>query len=185
MRRERWISLVLMAAMLISATGCETMRKKFTRKPKNVKPPEPIFTLDQEYRPEFPPEIRYQAHFAYWKAAHDDLIEGLTTGTRARRERAVHNAIKELKIMQALVQGPQAEEMGRTIEELELLKQRLQDPVLDAPRLSVLRGSIEALRRHIDKRYDYRHMKANLKSETPAALSTEVPPAAGDAAPAH
>lgn len=167
MRGAGRIGVVLVVTLLVATTGCETVKRKFVRKPKGVRPPEPIFALEQDYRPEFPPEIRYQAHFAYWKAAHDDLLEGLSGATRMRRERAVRQAIKELKAMQALVTGPPADGLGQAIEEMERLARQLESPAMAAPRLSVLRSSIESLRRRIDKAYDLHRVRASLKSEAP------------------
>ncbi len=185
MNRGRWVSAGLVVVLLAGTTGCETVKRKFTRKPKTTQGPEPIFTLDEEYRPEFPPDVRYQAHFAYWKAAHDDLLEGLGQATRLRRERATRQAIKELRAMQALLQGPPADGLGRFIAEMERLAQRLDDPVLDAPRLSVMRSSIESLYRRIDSGYDFHRVKAHLKSEAPAPPAAVEPPKAADAASAH
>lgn len=184
MTRGRWMSAGLIVVLLAGTTGCEAMKRKFTRKPKTTQGPEPIFTLDEEYHPEFPPDVRYQAHFAYWKAAHDDLLEDLGQATRLRRERATRQAIKELRAMQALLEGPPADGLGQLIVEMERLADRLNDPVLDAPRLSVMRSSIESLRRRIDSGYDFHRIKSHLKSEAPAPPAA-APPKAADAAPAH
>ena len=113
MMGRRWVGVGMVLVLVAGTTGCETMKRKFIRKPKVVKAPEPIFALEQTYRPEFPPEVRYGAHFAYWKAAHDDLLSGLETATRMRRERAARQAIKELKGMQALLEGPTADGLGQ------------------------------------------------------------------------
>lgn len=169
MRARQWIGLGLVLAVLGASTGCEGLKKKFIRKRKSDKGPEPIFALQQEYRPEFPPEIRYQAHFAYWKAAHDDLIDDLTTSTQMRRMRAVRQAIKELQAMQALLQGPQVIGLGQLIDEMKALEGRLDSPALDASRLAIFRSSIESLRRRIDKGYDYHKVKASLKPDIPIA----------------
>src|SRR3989338_1716433 len=176
MMGRRWVGVGMVLVLVAGTTGCETMKRKFIRKPKVVKAPEPIFALEQTYRPEFPPEVRYGAHFAYWKAAHDDLLSGLETATRMRRERAARQAIKELKGMQALLEGPTADGLGQAIAEMERLAQRLEDSVLDSHRLAVLRTTIEALYRKIDKTYDLHRARASLKSEAPTP-----PP---DAAPA-
>lgn len=178
MNGRRWVGVGMALVLMAGTTGCEAARRKFIRKPKVVKAPEPIFALEQAYRPEFPPEVRYGAHFAYWKAAHDDLLTGLETATRMRRERAARQAIKELNGMRALLEGPAADGLGQTITEMERLAQRLEDPVLDAPRLSVLRSSIEALYRTIDKTYDLHRVRAALKSEAPTPPPGAVEPPA-------
>lgn len=181
MRAHRWISMgVVVVVMMAGAAGCESMKRKFTRKPGVQQGPEPIFALEQEYRPEFSPEVRYQAHFAYWKAAHGDLLEGLGQVTRARRLHAVREALKELRAMQALLEGPPVTGLGRLIDELAALEGPLADPTLDAPRLAFLHATVESLRRRIDRGYDYRKMKSSLKPDMPAH-PTSAPPAEGAA----
>ena len=88
--------------------------------------------------------------------------------------------------MQALLEGPPVEGLGRLIAEMERLAQRLDDPVLDAPRLAVMRSAIESLHRRIDSGYDLHRVKAHLKSEAPAPpAAVAPPPQAADAASAH
>lgn len=162
------IGIAVVLAMVMASTGCATVKKKFTRKPKVQRPPEPIFALQKAYRPEWPPEVRYQAHFAYWKAAHDDVLDGLERATYKRRMASTAQAIKELKAMHALLTGPAADGLAKHMEEMERVQARLADPLLDAPRLNILRSSIESLRRRIDKGYDYHKVKEAIISERPA-----------------
>ncbi len=169
MRADRWISVGLVVAMVAGAAGCESLRRKFTRRPKVHQGPEPIFALEKEYRPEFSPEVRYQAHFAYWKAAHGDVLEGLGQVTQARRMHAMREALKELRAMQALLEGPPVTGLGTLIDEMVVLEARLADPTLDAARLSLMRTTVESLWRRIDRGYDYRKMKPYLKPDLPAA----------------
>lgn len=169
MNRWRWTSAVLIVAVLAGATGCETVRRKFTRKRKKIEKVEPIFALEQVYRPEHPPEVRYQAHFAYWKAAHDDLLDNLDQATQSRRMRAARQAVKELRAMQALLEGPPAEGLRYFVREMETIEHQVANPALGPPRLAVMRSTIESLRRRIDKGYDYHKVKAHLKSDLPTA----------------
>lgn len=167
MQKSRWLGIAMVMVLLVGSTGCEALKQKFIRKRKVEQKVEPIFTLEQQYRPEHLPEIRYQAHFAYWKAAHDDLIEDLDEATRARRLRAIRQAIKELKAMQALLEGPPAERLGRLIEEMTRLEARLADPAFNPQRAAILRSTVESLRRRIDKGYDYHKVKAALRPDMP------------------
>ncbi len=176
MRAHRWMSVGLVVAMVVGVAGCESMKRKFTRKPRVQQGPEPIFALEREYRPEFSPEVRYQAHFAYWKAAHGDLLEGLGQVTRARRMHAVREALKELRAMQALLEGPPVTGLGRLIDELAALEGPLDDPTLDASRLAFLHATVESLRRRIDRGYAYHKMKPSLKPDMPAQPATEGSP---------
>lgn len=167
MRLGRWVSLALLIAVFGTSVGCEGLKRKFIRKPKVARQTEPIFALEKAYRPEQPPEIRYQAHFAYWKAAHDDLLWGMERATRARRLSAARQAIKELRAMQALLEGPPAGSVGTLIDALTVVETQLASPTLSPSRLATMRSTLEALRRRIDKGYDYHKIKAHVKPDPP------------------
>ena len=165
---RRGVGAGLVIAVAFGLAGCEVVRRKFIRNNK-PKATEPIFALEQEYRPEFPPEVRYQAHFAYWKAAHEDLIEDLDRATVARRTYAAGQATKELQTMQALLDSPSREGLGKLLEELTGMQGRLANPLLSTGQIAILRNRLESLYRRIDKGYDYHRIKAHLKSDAPAA----------------
>ncbi|MBI4313251.1 MAG: hypothetical protein HY594_00390 [Candidatus Omnitrophica bacterium] len=166
MRNRRFFAALLVAPLVLSVVGCDSVKRKFVRKRKTVQGPEAIFTLEKEYRPEFSPEVRYQAHFAYWKAAHDDLLEDLRQGaTRARRMRAVNQSIKELRSMQELLEGSPVSGLEEMIGLMEKAKTRLDDPTVDGSRTTVVRSQLEMLRRRIDKRFDYHKVKSSLKPD--------------------
>ena len=169
MRSSRWLSMGLLVAVVVGAAGCEATRRKFIRKRKAVQQEGPIFALENEYRPEFPPEVRYQAHFAYWKAAHDDLLEDLQQATVARRMRAAHQVLKELKAMQALLDGPPVAGLGKLIEETEQVVTQLENPVLDTLRIAAFQSRLESLYRRIDKGYDYHRVVTYVRADAPAA----------------
>ena len=171
MRGSRWISVGMVIVVVVGGTaGCGSLKRKFVRKSKGPQGPEPIFALEKEYRPEFSPEVRYQAHFAYWKAAHSDLLEGLGQVTHARLAHASQEAIKELRAMQALLEGPPVSGLGTLIDQMTTVQAQLDDPARDLARL---RTTVESLRRRIDRDYAYHKMKPYLKPDLPAQPATE------------
>ena len=179
MTLRRWMSALLVIAVLGTSVGCETARRKFIRKRKVQRKEEPLFALEKEYRPEFSPEVRYQAHFAYWKAAHGDLLGGLGQMTQPRQLRAARQAIKELRAMQALLEGPPTSSLGALIEAMVAIEAQLANPSLTPSRLTMMRSTIESLRRRIDKGYDYHKVKAHLKPDLPKPAPAATPASDG------
>ncbi len=173
MKRMRWVILLLIVGILVGSTGCGSLKKKFIRKPKNVPKPDPIFVLDKVHRPEYPPEVRYGSHFAYWKAAHAELIESLEAKTRIARIRAARNAAKELKAMQKLLKEPLAGKLQSLVNQLDKVVEDVTLPNYNEQRAAIFRSRMEYLYRQINKHYHPSEVTPYLQPDFPEEVTLD------------
>jgi len=99
--------LVIFICSLVTS-GCEPLRKKFTRKKKEEKKEEFIPVLEpQEYpAPAFNPEAEYKHRYNLWKLWYDDFMVGLDEkGSNKRQSYILGQLIVQLEAMEQLLTG--------------------------------------------------------------------------------
>ena len=91
------------------ATGCEPLRKKFTRKKKEEKKETEFVPVlePQEYpTPVFNPQTEYSRRYNLWKVWYDDFMAGLDeNGTNKRQAYIVGQLMAQLEEMEKLLKG--------------------------------------------------------------------------------
>ncbi len=74
LRKTVIISLLLM--LIFNFFGCESFRKKFTRKPKYGPSPEEMIISPTDYsKQQLPSDEAYKLYYTYWKSWHLELME--------------------------------------------------------------------------------------------------------------
>ena len=69
---------VLVLALLLTLSGCEALRRKFTRKKSRRKTQETMIVAPRDYsKHPFPNDVMYQQHFTYWKAWNQEWVSSL------------------------------------------------------------------------------------------------------------
>jgi len=63
------------------------------------------------------------------------------------------------------VEGPKAEGLARLLREMAEVERKVTDAHFDPPRLAVLQGTMEALRRRIDAGYDYHKVRSSIRPD--------------------
>jgi hypothetical protein len=150
---------------MFGVAGCESLQRKFTRKPKNPGPaPTPIIQF-QDYTRAMTPLDRYRKHclmFDYW---NHDLLDAL--GSRPinpkRYKRSSSESLLELETMRGLLQDEQAQRLDPLIEERAKLNRQLQDGNVPDPSVSMLTRVLEAQSRTIQREFSWRDMEEHLK----------------------
>src|SRR5512135_1882612 len=70
--------VILVIGVTLALTGCESFRKKFTRKKARPETEEPMVITPRDYSAHpFPPDVLYKQYFAYWKSWNDELLTSL------------------------------------------------------------------------------------------------------------
>ena len=165
--RNRFVALCLLFSMscLLVEAGCSPeWKKKFIRKSKNAKPPQPVFALESNFQSAFPPDVLYREHFAYWKSWHTELLASLGQ-SRKRDVRYLSGAVSELRSMVGLLSGPPADHLKAILEDLGGLETqwaRAPEPWF-VP--SVTRSRLERIRRQIDKQFSYSKVKSAIPTK--------------------
>jgi len=69
---------ILLLAVLMTLTGCESLRRKFTRRTRRNAKQEEMIIVPRDYSEHpFPNDVLYQQYFTYWKAWNQEWIGSL------------------------------------------------------------------------------------------------------------
>jgi hypothetical protein len=114
---KRWISLSLVLAMALTAGGCATVKRKFTRK-STQGPARPVVYTEKEYIKPYTNEYYYTNNFNMWKVWQEELL-GAIGGNSKHIERSGQEAVARLKEMQGYLIEPKASELGEQIAQVD------------------------------------------------------------------
>ena len=161
---KKIITTILLLSLISSLTGCETVRRKFTRK-KKAKTVRPMFyKKDGDFEEKRPPAELYEMHYVYWKTWMDDLIDraGLN---RKRDNRSINEAISNLIDMKKYLTGEKKEELDQYIEEIKIATDRIRSTKLIGARMSGLRQNLDKLKRRVARKFYYKKVKDYIVEE--------------------
>ena len=160
---RRLLASLLCFSICLSMVGCSReWRKKFVRKQKKeTAEPQPILTLQPDYKAMYPAADRYREHFAFWKSWHSELLSSLNQ-IHKRDLRYLSGTIGELRAMQSLLTGEPARRMTEILAKL----QEMEDKWNKAPSTWSIptsdRTELQRLQREIDKAFYYSKVKDSL-----------------------
>ena len=153
--------------------GCESLQRKFTRKPKQPPAaPSPIIQF-QDYTMALTPLDRYRKHylmFSYW---HDALLDGLEAIplNSKRFRRASEESLGELNILQGLLTDDLAIRLTPIIEERAAIDHQLQHRQLGEAQARIIWRTLESQERRIHREFYWRDVVDHLAPQ-PANAST-------------
>ena len=149
--------------LLMVLTGCESLERKFIRKPKTYVRPSPI-TNFEDYTHAMTPLDRYRKHyvlFDYWNSELIGAFEG--QGMNAKRlKRASSDALQELRILQGCLQSDLADSLGRLIEERVRLDEQIQQGTYLASQAGIIRRALERQSRDLHREFSWRKVEDHL-----------------------
>ena len=165
---KKFSLLLLLTVLVLNLSGCETLKKKFTRKPKAGKKVSPVL-VPQDYKGIYPNEVLYDNHFIYWRTWTEDLMDCLANKSSNKRQiLAASRAVEDLERMQDLLKSPKKEALEPHIKVYEriLNKVRVSRPnEIDA---GSMWHDLESQRRVIIREFEPKEVKAFiLKEEEP------------------
>lgn len=129
-RRPLGFILAALCVLSLALTGCEPLRKKFTRKKKEeARGIEPILTPIDYGTPQISPQERYAQHYSLWKVWHADLIEAINEEGSDKKQRYVFSQmLVQLEEMKKWVAEEKQEQLTAFIEETASLEKELDKP---------------------------------------------------------
>lgn len=165
---KRTILALLALLILVSMTGCDAIQRKFTRKKTAVK--HPRFYQVKKYVKKPSPEL-YKQHYAYWASWQEEMAQFLGQNHK-KDERAVEEAIGNLKDMQNILVPSKAEEMQPHIEKMERAREIIFRGELSFANKDYVRSIVEREDRAIAREFCYGKVKNFLRK----SFDEEAPP---------
>ena len=164
---KKTVLILAVAVAVINMSGCETLKKKFTRK-QNTKKVTPVL-VPQDYKGIYPNAVLYSNHFNYWRSWTEDLMDCLDTQGSNKRERlAATRAVEDLQRMQELLTAEKREELTKYIKFYEDLQKKMELGQPDKMEASSIKSDLESRRRVIMRQFEPKQVKAYiLKEEEP------------------
>ena len=124
MKRRIYVLFVFGACGIFFLTGCESLRKKFTRKKKITESQEVMIITPRDYSAHpFPSDVLYKQYFIYWKSWNQELITSLSDGSSYKKVLdCVDQSLINIKKMETYLQEDKAKELGVYVKKTEDLK---------------------------------------------------------------
>ncbi|MDD5072508.1 MAG: hypothetical protein PHX64_00975 [Candidatus Omnitrophica bacterium] len=164
---KKAVLILAVAVAVINMSGCETLKKKFTRKqsPKKVTP----VLQPQNYKGIYPNAVLYSNHYNYWRTWTEDLMDCLDNQGSNKRERlAAARAVEDLQRMQDLLTGAKKEELAKYIKFYQGVQKKVDFGQPGKVEASSIRSDLESRRRVIMRKFEPSEVKAFiLKEEEP------------------
>ena len=160
------VSYVLVLAVLMS--GCESLRRKFTRKKKEGQEVTEVPVLEPiEYPAKiYTPQDVYKKHYTLWKAWYKELLENLSPETGQKRQLYLLNQIvANLKEIQKLLPEEKQGELKSSLDRLKKFESDIREPV-PVRSLSSWKTELESIEKAIKKEYTFSKVQNNLKPES-------------------
>ena len=159
---KKALSIILIFFLLLNITGCESLRKKFTRKKKEtVKMPHIYQVRKYEKKPS--PEL-YQKHYVYWTSWQTELISVLGENQKKDR-RCIEEAVGQLCDMQNILVPEKGQELAPHIEKMMSVKDTIFNEELTQANKDYVLRTLEREDRLIKKDFSPGKVKNYLKKK--------------------
>lgn len=157
---------VLLLFCFSCVAGCETLRKKFTRKKKSPASQEAVIVSPRDYGAHpFPSDVMYKQYFAYWKSWNQELVSALID--RASDKKVLDcadQAVMNLKKMASYLQEEQANQLNVYVKKTEDLKEEMAAArAMLAMTPYRYRYAADRILSEVNRKFDFRHMKDFLR----------------------
>ena len=141
--------------MAFSNFGCQSLRKKFTRK-KKPKEEVPVYVDFKDY-PTKPSREAYIDYYLFVRGWLDELIKAMQKGTSPKRQkRAVNEAIMNMEQILAFFNRGGKDKLYPLYEELVSVREEIErSPNLSDAKKNILTQNIERLKRRFEKDFNY------------------------------
>jgi len=159
--------LILFVCVLIfvfASSGCETVARKFVRKPKTEdKKTEDVVFAPQEYKSgSFSKEELYRQYFLYWRTWQDELINSLESPeSRKKQMLSLNEAVKNLENIKGLVNPENAAKLDSFIARLRLLRAAIAKDIY-SQNSAHNRRQAELIKRGILRDFAFNKIKDNI-----------------------
>lgn len=159
------ICLLCALVILVSGlSGCEPLRKKFTRKKKETKQQEFIPVLQPvDYPDQYEsPAEEYQYHYSLAKVWHKDVMTALDEDASDKRLMYIlAQMIVHMEAMQQLLTGAMEEEMRGWVETAKSVVEQLQVPAPVRKQFQI-ETDLKVIGKAIREKFEYENVKDDI-----------------------
>jgi hypothetical protein len=153
---RRAVIFAVIFSMLLGTTGCEALKKKFTRKKKEVVKMPRIYQV-KKYEKRPTPEL-YKKHYVYWMTWHSELLKVLGKN-RKKDTLCINEIVGNLKDMEAILVKSKADELRPHIERLEKVRDIIIIEELSQANKAYVQRVLETEDRAIKREFTYKKVK--------------------------
>ena len=168
------VRLTMTPVLLMTALiGCESLQRKLTRKPKPYVRPSPIVNF-QDYTHAMTPLDRYRKHyllFDYWNGQLVDELASQSANLKRLRD-ASAESLKELQVLQGLLQDPLAAQVSSLIHTRTRFDQQLGQGTSSPAQWAYMQRVLETQMRQIHRDFFWRDVAEHLKENPPSDASS-------------
>ncbi len=178
---RRWISLLLILAVVVSMAGCsEEWRRKFIRKKKDTAKKPRIYQTKRYIKE--PTELLYTKHYNYTISWLSELVDDL--GQNSKKDaRCIEEALGQMRDVQIFLVPEKAKELDKHIGRLKEVQDLILRRDLGQANMDYARRSVEREERFLRSEFYYnkikKYMKKSFDEEEDAeiqAAETQNPP---------
>lgn len=155
------INILIVLSLLFNITGCEAIRKKFTRKKKEAVKMPRIYQV-RKYEKKPTPEL-YKKHYAFWMSWNSELIKVL--GKNHKKDKVcIENIISNLKDMQNILIKEKGDELAVHIAKLEKARDIIYRENLNMGNRVYVLQTLQREERFIRREFYYTKVKDKLRT---------------------
>lgn len=159
------VALLMAIFFILNLSGCETLKKKFIRKPRHDKKAAAVI-VPQDYKGIYSNDVLYNNHFVYWRTWTEDLIDCLATkGSNKREVLAARRAVEDLERMKDLLISPKKEALGSHIKVYQRVLNKVEIGQPNEVNAAGIRHDLEREKRVILREFETKEVKVFIMKE--------------------
>ena len=162
--------------------GCESLQRKFTRKPKHPTPPPSPVVKFLDYTRAMTPMDRYRKHYLIFEYWNGELLTALQDKpmNSKRIKHASQESLAELQVLQGLVTDEAAARMAPIIQGRAKVHRRLQGGAVQTVHAIMVMRDVDAQTRQLHREFYWRRMEDQFKPDERFVPLDPVPPVPED-----
>ena len=157
-----WRSGILVLAAVLALSGCETLRRKFSRRKTRKAAEETMIVAPRDYSEHpFPNDVLYQQYFTYWKAWNQEWVGSLTDKDSLKKIASCgEQTLVNLEKMATYLREEKRGELDVHVEKTRALHEEIGKHTSLLPsQYNIYRTRAERILSAVNRQFDMRHVK--------------------------
>ena len=167
MKRDKvFVATVFFVSCILLLTGCESLRRKFTRTKKKEESQEVVIITPRDYSAHpLPSDVLYKQYFNYWKSWNEELVTSLNDSLSHKKiVDCANQSLINLKKMATYLTDEKAKEIGVFIKKTADLKADMEANTAMLPaQMDGYKYTAERILSSVNRQFDLTRMRRYLK----------------------